>query len=461
VTSARSQEERAVPPPADEVDRRARTLERAPARRRRSRTFRPDYLSFGATYQCNLTCAHCCVPIEWPDRLAIEPAVRFLEDAHAFGVRTLGFTGGEPFLYPEFLLAVTRRAAALGFRFDKVMTNGVWFTTAAELGRVLGDLAAAGFTGKLGLSVDKFHGLPVPRLAEFCRTARRVFDRDTVVSISYASRVPHQGLEPVARLAAELGGVVEWSAALGRFLLVSPDLTVTLNWNHLAPVERAASFSGGWDGAWFVEDYCEGPGQALVVNPKGEVKPCCGFASDLDRLTIGNIHTDTVAAVVRRARRHPYVGKVFREGLTAVRDEILARDPGALPGATSNHCFFCWYVLTQNLVALPNGSREPSPAGRMSLPLAGDGPTPTVARPAEFAAALVMAFDGKTVFLRRELSAEMPLDKGRVYLVNVTGPSPVEPPAGRMTWADYQAWIDRLRGGGYTLTAHAFSPCRK
>jgi hypothetical protein len=114
-------------------------------------------------------------------------------------------------------------------------------------------------------------------------------------------------------------------------------------------VERAERLAGAWDGVWFEEDYCEGPGQALIVNPRGEVKPCCGFASDLDQLTIGNIHEDTVARIVRRARRHPYVGKVFREGLTAIRAEILARDPAALPGATSNHCYFCWHVLTQGV----------------------------------------------------------------------------------------------------------------
>ena len=28
-----------------------------------------------------------------------------------------------------------------------------------------------------------------------------------------------------------------------------------------------------------------------------------------------------------------------------------ARDPEALPGATSNHCFFCWYVLTRGLAS--------------------------------------------------------------------------------------------------------------
>src|SRR5262245_35512066 len=72
------------------------------------RGFRPDYLSFAGTYQCNLTCPHCCVPIEWPDRLDIPVAICFLEDARREGVRTLGFTGGEPFVYPEFVLTITR-----------------------------------------------------------------------------------------------------------------------------------------------------------------------------------------------------------------------------------------------------------------------------------------------------------------------------------------------------------------
>lgn len=324
-----------------------------------TRTFRPNYLSFAGTYQCNLSCPHCCVPIEWEDRIDVAVALRFLEDAHAASIDILGFTGGEPFLYPEFLVALTRRAAELGFRFDKVMTNGVWHDNAAELTRRLTELRDAGFTGKLGLSIDKFHGVHTAKAVEFCRVARRVFERDTIVSLSYSSRHPDQGLEPVRALAAELDAVVEWSDMLHRYLLVSPDLTMTLNWNHLAPVERAERFTGAWDGEWFKEDYCEGPGQALIVTPRGEVKPCCGFASDLDQLTIGNIYRDTVTTIIRRAREHPYVGKLFREGLTAIRDDILARDPHALPGATTNHCYFCWYVLTRGLAAdVPGGGGQ-------------------------------------------------------------------------------------------------------
>lgn len=323
--------------------------------RRRTRTFRPNYLSFAGTYQCNLTCPHCCVPIEWTDRLDIAVAVRFLEDAHRHGIEHLGFTGGEPFLFPEFLTTVCRRAAQLCFHFDKIMTNGVWFRDPDHLVATLTALKESGFNGKLGLSVDKFHGVHTARLAEFCRAARRIFDRDNIVSISYASRRPDQGLEPIRALAGELEGIISWSDLLGRYLLVAPTCTMTLNWNHLAPVERAERLSGGWDGVWFEEDYCEGPGQALIVNPRGEVKPCCGFASDLDQLTIGNIYQDDVAAIIRRAREHPYVGTVFREGLTAIRDKILARDPEALPGVTSNHCFFCWHVLTRGLASGVNG----------------------------------------------------------------------------------------------------------
>jgi radical SAM protein with 4Fe4S-binding SPASM domain len=132
---------------------------------------------------------------------------------------------------------------------------------------------------------------------------------------------------------------------------VSDDFTMTLNWNHLANVERAEALPGNpWDGEWFEEDYCEGPGQALIVNPRGEVKPCCGFASDLDQLTIGNIHTDTVEEIIRNARKHPVVGPIFKHGLSSLKEKILKDNPDALPGATSNHCYFCWHMLTRGLV---------------------------------------------------------------------------------------------------------------
>ncbi|QVL34725.1 radical SAM protein [Telmatocola sphagniphila] len=324
------------------------------------RTFRPNYLSFAGTYQCNLECPHCCVPIEWKDRLPIDVALRFLESCHALGIGILGFTGGEPFIYPEFVIEVTRRAAELGFRFDKVMTNGVWFETPEELETVLTNLRDAGFRGKIGLSIDKFHGIHTGKLVEFCKTTRRIFNRDNILSLSYASPSPEKGLEPIRKLAESLDAVIEWSEVLNHYLLVSLDLTMTLNWNHLAAVERAEKLpSKPWDGEWFEEDYCEGPGQAFIVNPKGDVKPCCGFASDLDQLTIGNIHHQTAQEILEAGRNHPFVGHLFRHGLSYFKDQILQEKPEALPGQTSNHCYFCWHILTRGLVhGLPGGGGQ-------------------------------------------------------------------------------------------------------
>src|SRR5215216_4513221 len=122
---------------------------RSPQKSPLPRTFRPRYVMLAGTYQCNLSCPHCCVPIEWTDRLDIPTALRFLEQAHAAGIEVLGFTGGEPFLYPEFLVALTRRAAELGFRFDKLMSNGVWYRDTTYLTGVLAELRDAGFSGKL------------------------------------------------------------------------------------------------------------------------------------------------------------------------------------------------------------------------------------------------------------------------------------------------------------------------
>jgi radical SAM protein with 4Fe4S-binding SPASM domain len=167
-------------------------------------------------------------------------------------------------------------------------------------------------------------------------------------------------LEPIRKIARELEAVIEWSEVLGRYLLVSLDLTMTLNWNHLAAVERAEKLPvDSWDGTWFEEDYCEGPGQALIVNPKGDVKPCCGFASDLDQLTIGNIHSHSAAEIVERGKKHPYVGPLFEKGLSHFKNEILSENPNALPGATSNHCHFCWHILTRGLVkGMPGGGGQ-------------------------------------------------------------------------------------------------------
>ena len=76
---------------------------------------------------CNITCRNCYIESSPKnDRLAYitaAEAVQFLDEAKSFGASEIGFTGGEPFLNPEFL---TMLGAALERGFDVlVLTNAM------------------------------------------------------------------------------------------------------------------------------------------------------------------------------------------------------------------------------------------------------------------------------------------------------------------------------------------------
>ncbi|MGZ8410980.1 MAG: radical SAM protein [Hyphomicrobium sp.] len=76
---------------------------------------------------CNITCRNCYIESSpTNDRLAYISAAEasaFLTEARALGTREIGFTGGEPFLNPEFEFMVTQ-ALELGFEV-LVLTNAM------------------------------------------------------------------------------------------------------------------------------------------------------------------------------------------------------------------------------------------------------------------------------------------------------------------------------------------------
>lgn len=77
--------------------------------------------------QCNLACATCYIESSPTNDslvyLRASDAARFLDEAEAMGTREIGFTGGEPFLNPQFLPMLED---ALGRGFDVlVLTNAM------------------------------------------------------------------------------------------------------------------------------------------------------------------------------------------------------------------------------------------------------------------------------------------------------------------------------------------------
>ncbi|HPE88227.1 MAG TPA: radical SAM protein [Spirochaetales bacterium] len=320
--------------------------------------FHPEEVIFAPTGRCNLRCSHCRVRRDGPE-LAIEAAVSFLDSCSAAGVERVGFSGGEPFLRLDFVVAVTAAAVDRGMYFDRLMTNGDWWATEASLHEALGAVADAGFDGVLGLSYDAYHGQAPERVAAFMAAAYEAFGRRDAVEI-LSVRSPDdeaffRGLEAVA---AALGGRLEYElgepsrivddAYLGRSEADPDDGSDLVAQVVRSPRSRSAE-EGAWDAErWFADDYCEGPGNVLYVHPDGGVAVCCGFANERPQLIVGTVG-DAVDAIVAEAAARPLVRACYEAGLAATRKRLEAEGV-RFPGRTGDACFFCDYLCGEGLV---------------------------------------------------------------------------------------------------------------
>lgn len=319
--------------------------------------FSPEEIIFAPTGRCNLTCRHCRVT-RTPGPLSSDDAIALLGSARPRGVDLLGFSGGEPFLAPDFLTRVTRAAVELDYRFDRLMTNGVWWRSEAELRGVLSDLAEAGFDGTIGVSVDTYHAQESAKLAVFFKAVFESLGRRDCCQIVWVAS-PEDG--PLFKVFDEL------AVALGGELLTEEGLPVEIADGASSEVEveyddpQALSvvFEGlpysppaeeiPWgDGEWFVDDLCAGPGNVLYVHPDGRIAVCCGFGNENEDLIVGRLGEHDFDTLLARARRNPFVEVCYTTGLGQER-EGLERGGTRFPGKTGDQCAFCDYLCKKGL----------------------------------------------------------------------------------------------------------------
>ncbi len=304
--------------------------------------FRPTEILFSPTTNCNLRCAHCDIE-QSPEILNKRDAIKFLKACARIGIKRVGFTGGEPFLALDFMCAVSKEAVRLGMLFGRIMTNGSWFGTGKELGAALNRLFRDGYDGDLCLSIDAFHRQDLKKCASFIKSAAAVWSRHDIVSIA-AVKGAKEG--QTRKILAKLAGILR-----GRLIMAggkpaaikSEDLLIKIFYIELSPIGKASGLKKAWDGRWFKDDLCKGPGNVFFVLPDGTVKPCCGYATVTDILTIGSIKRDSPRQLIRNARKNRFISSVFSTGFHPIRRR-LEKNGVKFPGRTTNHCFFCYYL---------------------------------------------------------------------------------------------------------------------
>ena len=299
------------------------------------RTFCPTEIIFACTSACNLKCEHCFVDKN-PRRLEIEQALAFLENCVKAGssIDRVGFSGGEPFLYMEFLLELTRATVAHDLLFDQIMTNGDWWHDEEELNQKLQTLYDAGYDGKIGLSWDKYHGQPEERMITFIKAVQKIFGEE---SINIQRVEDLMVVEPVeTTIKRHITNVVSTSSTTTLSGFSTKDIRI-----YTLPRTYPSENPLAWKSKkWFKEDYCEGPGQILYVHANGNIAPCCGFANENPELFIGTIK-DSYETIMKNASQNEMVQLCFVKGLSRYRRFKK------YPGKTSDICTFCDFVCKQ------------------------------------------------------------------------------------------------------------------
>ncbi|OJF76909.1 MAG: hypothetical protein BKP49_04905 [Treponema sp. CETP13] len=324
--------------------------------------FNPKEIMFAATTQCNLNCAHCFV--ERRDQYLSIPKAKKLIESASSKIERIGFTGGEPFLYIEFIEEITKCAIDYNLMFDRIMTNGVWWNTKKQLYTTLQKIYDAGYDGKFGISFDSFHNQNLEKLLFFFNTVYKIWQDNTAIEIQSVIctnnacklSTPNKEKEELAD-SAFLTKLSKFAKALNTTISSNVDkngigLITLQNETTFIPVyrfpqSRTSDNPEHWDSkSWFKEDFCTGPGHVLYVHSNGNVAPCCGFANENTALCIGTID-NSFSELIENSHNNKMVQTCYNTGLEAKRIEMQNAGK-SFPGITNDICLFCDYLCKHN-----------------------------------------------------------------------------------------------------------------
>jgi len=294
-------------------------------------------LGLSITASCPIACPHCIVEAGPHRRETIELDVArsALSQAAAFDdgrIRSVVFTGGEPFFRPHLLDSLIAQADALGFVVS-VMTNAFW---ARDAERALEFLRVHPHISQLTVSTDRNHRLFIPISA-----VRNAVRAAKALSIPVSVAVCLESMEDLEPSFCEVSDFCE------------PE---KIRFSFALPAGRAAAHDPQTDRppcSPETHDACASLDVPLIF-PDGRVLACMGMVPSLPLrhpLYLGAVTEEPLEAILNRGRASEFIALMRRSacadatralGLTSASAEGLRRF------RRFGNCALCYALLADS-----------------------------------------------------------------------------------------------------------------
>ena len=304
------------------------------------------------TYRCNLRCRMCefaslAKPGDKTRELSRDEMLKIVDELAQMGARTLLLIGGEPFLRPEEMLAVTARARQAGLK-PFIVTNGTLIDRDLAREIVASRLRWLVFSvDGVGAAHDRVRGEGAfERVREGMRLVieerrRRGARRPSIGIQCTFSRLNHGQVAPLLQFKEEIGADSAYFTYLAEVPIEKLDATrldgeplcspcwapkgesLLLRRDELSAFRHALAGAPAGDDIRLLKALpddaylrclraprrCYTMRTHMFINPYGDVHPCL----HMDRYVTGNVRQGGLAAVWQNERHRKVIARLPRD----------------------------------------------------------------------------------------------------------------------------------------------------
>lgn len=280
-----------------------------------NRIYTPKSLALRVSYKCNIGCRF-CYNISLPNSDIVmdeEKLLSVIEQGRENGFTSVGFSGGEIFLFASSLYKCVRRAREVGYRGISIVTNGYWGKSLESTKKTLAALVEAGFAppkDRISMSVGEFHHefLDWSYARNIAREYFSVFEQPL--------RFDFELTPGNERLVDEFKTYMKQQEV--------PENAYKLELRKfIANIGRWKETEGKPVGSKPISSFkkCNAINR-FVVDPDGKVLPCCGFNRFINGISVGNLYDNTVAEVIEQAQTHVATRYLTNAPMNAIYEEL-------------------------------------------------------------------------------------------------------------------------------------------